>query len=128
MGYEARRGGALEENGGYDIIWQEEGQTVHGFLLRWRAQIATDILSSCLAARAEHQYIALPQARVELVQAKLNHDPRLEEGMADGNWQFLKHASLHALATAKEVARHDLRRIVGLEPIIEQGEAQIPLF
>jgi hypothetical protein len=128
MGYEARRGGALEENGGYDIIWQEEGQTVHGFLLRWRAQIATDILSSRVAARAEHQYIALPQARVELVQAKLNHDPRLEEVMADGNWQFLKHASLHALATAKEVARHDLRRIVGLEPIIEQGEAQIPLF
>jgi len=128
MGYSARKGRGSDEGRGYDIVWQEEGQVAHGFLLRWRAQIATDILCSCVEPRAEHQYIVLPQARVELAQAKLNHDPRLGEAMVGGHWQFLKVAPLRVLAEAKEVARHDLRRAVGLDPIIEQGEAQIPLF
>ena len=124
MGYEVGEG----QGRGYDLIWQEEGQPVHGFIIRWRAQIATDILHSRLEPRAEHQYVVLPQARVELVRAKLAHDPRLAGAMAVGDWQFLKYAPLHALAGLEEVARHDLRRIVGLEPIIEQPEAQIPLF
>lgn len=128
MGYQARKGRGSEENGGYDIIWQEGDQTAHGFLLRWRAQVATDMLHSHVDLKAEQQYVVLPQARVELVRAKLAHDPRLPGAIAGGNWQFLKVAPLRALAAAKEVARHDLRRIVGLNPIIEQGEAQIPLF
>jgi len=130
MGYEVRgsQGSGEGKGRGYDVIWQEGGQPVHGFVLRWRAQVATNILHSDLAPRAGHQYYVLPQARVELVRAKLAHDPRLAGAMATGNWQFLKYAPLCALAGAEEVARHDLRRIVGLEPIIEQPEAQIPLF
>ena len=129
MGYEARSGQDLgeEKSGGYDVIWQEGGQPAHGFILRWRAQVATNILSH-RGPRAEYQYYVLPQARVGLVRAKLTHDLRLAGAMATGNWRFFKHAPLRALAGAEEMARHDLRRIVGLEPIIEQPEAQIPLF
>ncbi|MEA3346109.1 MAG: hypothetical protein U9Q78_07710 [Chloroflexota bacterium] len=122
MGYE------VEEGEGYDMIWREGEQPVHGFLLRWEARVATAILHSHLEPRAEHQYYVLPQARVELVQAKLAHDPRLGGAMARGNWHFLKYAPLRALAEVKQVTRHDLQRIVGLEPIIEQPKAQIPLF
>ena len=128
MGYEVRRGQDSEESRGYDIIWQEEGRLVHGFLLRWRARIATDMVHTHLEPRAGQQYYVLPQARAELIRAKLAHDPRLGEAMAQANWRFLKYTSLRALARAEEVARHDLRRIVGLEPIIERPEAQIPLF
>ena len=70
----------------------------------------------------------LPETRVELVRDKLAHDPRLAERMIGENWHFLKYGAIHRLARAEEVARHDMRRIVGLEPIIEQVEAQIPLF
>lgn len=127
MGYEVKSG-QVSEGKGYDCIWQEEGQPVHGFIIRWRAQVATEVLRPHLKSRAEHQYYVLPQARVKLVRAKLAHDPRLAGAMRAGNWQFLKYSPLRTLAGAEEVSRHDLRRIVGLEPIIEQPEAQIPLF
>ena len=130
MGYEVKGSQSSGEGKGrgYDVTWQEEGQLLHGFLIRWQAQIATDILHSRPEPRTSEQHYVLPEARVELVQAKLAHDPRLAETMARGNWHFLKYGPLRALAGAEEVVRHDLRRIVGLEPIIEQSAAQIPLF
>lgn len=130
MGYEvedAERPAEAKQNA-YDVTWQEEGQLSHGFLVRWRAQVATDILHSPPEPPALEQHYVLPEARVPLAQAKLAHDPRLTTAMAKGSWQFLKYAPLRALAVAEEVVRHDLRRIVGLEPIIEQPTAQIPLF
>lgn len=130
MGYEVQgpQGPGEAKGGGYDVTWHEQGQLLHGFLVRWRAQIATDILHSPPQPAASEQHYVLPEARVELVRAKLAHDPRLTRAMTKGNWQFLKYASLRALARAEEVVRHDLRRVVGLEPIIEQPAAQIPLF
>jgi len=130
MGYEvkASQGSGEAKVRGYDVTWQEEGQLSHGFLVRWRAQIATYILHSPPQPRASEHYYVLPETRVELVRAKLAHDPRLAGAMVRGNWQLLKYAPLRALAGAEEVVRHDLRRIVGLEPIIEQPAAQIPLF
>lgn len=128
MGYVVKGRQGSGEGGGYDITWGEGDQPVHGFVVRWRAQVATDIFHSNPETTARHQYIVLPQAREELVRAKLAHDPRLAGAMATGHWQFLKYAPLRTLAMAEEVARHALRQIVGLEPIIEQPEAQIPLF
>jgi predicted RNA-binding Zn-ribbon protein involved in translation (DUF1610 family) len=128
LGYRSRFPTDAKEGGHYDIVWQDEGQIAHGFLLRWQARIATDVLTTCIASRAQQQYIALPQTRVALAKAKLDHDPRLARAIATGHWQFVKYSSLNALAAAKDVAGYDLRRIVGLEPIIERGEVQIPLF
>jgi hypothetical protein len=128
LGYRSRVTTNTEEGRGYDIVWLDEGQIAHGFLLRWRARIAADVLATSISPRAQQQYIALPQARVALARAKLNHDPRLAQAIATGHWQFVKYSSLHALAAAKDVAAYDLRRIVGLEPIIERGDVQIPLF
>jgi hypothetical protein len=48
--------------------------------------------------------------------------------MADGNWQIVKYCHLAWLAEIEEIDRHDLKKIIGLKPIIEQPEAQIPLF
>jgi hypothetical protein len=128
MGYEVQRDGASGGKRGYDFVWQEEGQIAHGFLLRWQAQVATDVLHSRPEPVARHRYLVLPETRVELVRDKMAHDPRLAERMTRGNWHFLKYGAIRRLARAEEVARHDVRRIVGLEPIIEQVEAQIPLF
>jgi hypothetical protein len=48
--------------------------------------------------------------------------------MVTRRWQFIKYGHLSQLASAAEVGRHDLKKIVGLQPIVEQDEAQIPLF
>jgi hypothetical protein len=128
MGYRVRGTADADEIRDYDVTWLDDGQIAHGFLLQWHARMAAVLLRPWVASRAEHQYYVLPRARAPLVQARMAHDRRLHGAMLRGDWKFLKDDSLRSLAGAKEVARHDLRRIVGLDPIIEQEEAQIPLF
>jgi hypothetical protein len=70
----------------------------------------------------------LPEARADLVRFKLGRSPLLQRPLAEGRWEFIKYRHLRRLAQVTEPDRHDLKKIVGLEPIIEKPEAQIPLF
>ncbi len=75
-----------------------------------------------------YRYLVIPAERASLVDFKLRRNPLLRAAMAEGNWQIVKYGHLAWLAETEEIDRHDLKKIVGLKPIIEQAEAQIPLF
>jgi hypothetical protein len=75
-----------------------------------------------------NRYLVIPEERGDLASFKLDRSPWLHQAMVSGRWQFIKYRHLDQLVSAAEIGRHDLKKIVGLRPIIEQDEAQIPLF
>jgi hypothetical protein len=44
------------------------------------------------------------------------------------NWRFIKTRHVRWLAAQDDVERFGLHTIIGLDPIVEQEEAQIPMF
>ena len=116
----------LSEAEGFDVLWYEE-ETIHAFALTTKAALGR-ILQREAGAGEIYRYLVIPAERASLVDFKLRRNPLLRAAMAEGNWQIVKYGHLAWLAETEEIDRHDLKKIVGLKPIIEQAEAQIPLF
>ncbi len=110
----------------FDVLWYEE-ETIHAFVLTAKAALGR-ILQREAGAGEIYRYLVIPAERASLVDFKLRRNPLLREAMAEGRWQIVKYGHLAWLMEVEEIDRHDLKKIVGLKPIIEQAEAQIPLF
>lgn len=74
------------------------------------------------------RYLVILDSRLALLRLKLRRSPIYGRILERGRWAFLRYPYLLALLKAPEADRHSLKRIEGLEPIVEKGEAQIPLF
>jgi hypothetical protein len=75
--------------------------------------------------------LTLPGGRAVLVGHKLRHDPRLRQGADRHGWQFLKFRHLRHLVqevAAKQLDRYAFQAALGLDPIVEQEEAQLSLW
>lgn len=110
----------------FDVLWYEEG-TIHAFVLTTMAALG-HVLPRKRGGGEIYRYLVIPAERTSLVDFKLRRNPLLREAIVAGNWQIIKYGHLAWLVQAKDIDRHDLKKIVGLRPIIEQAEAQIPLF
>ena len=110
----------------FDVLWHEEEAT-HAFLLATKATLAHFLKEETRDGEV-YRYLVIPSERIALIEFKLRRNPLLQKAMADGHWQIIKYCHLAWLAKAREIDRHDLKKIVGLRPIIEQPEAQIPLL
>ncbi len=110
----------------FDVLWHEEA-AIHAFLLATKATLA-HLLKEETKDGEVYRYLVIPSERISLIEFKLRRNPLLQKAMADGHWQIIKYCHLAWLAEAEEIDHHDLKKIVGLRPIIEQPEAQIPLL
>jgi hypothetical protein len=111
----------------FDVLWYEEG-AIHAFVLTAKATLGHLLLKGEAGASEIYRYLVIPAERASLVDFKLRRNPLLGQAVTDGHWQIVKYCHVAWLVEAEGIDRHDLKKIVGLEPIIEQAEAQIPLF
>ncbi len=145
LGYEVRLGKAwsrgeaeisegerdLSSLTGFDILWLEGGTVTHVFVA-----LETAALGDIVAVfpergpwmRGLQRYLVVPAERGQLLEFKLARYLWLRDALVRGDWQFIKYPHLGTILQVKELDRHDLKKIVGLSPIIEQDEAQMPLF
>ena len=75
--------------------------------------------------------LTLPGGRAGLVGYKLRHNPRLRQQMDQAGWRFLKFRHLRHLVqevAAKQLDRYAFQAALGLDPVVEQGEAQLSLW
>jgi hypothetical protein len=75
--------------------------------------------------------LTLPGGRAILVGYKLRHDPRLRQLVASQGWRFLKFRHLRHLVqevAEKQLDRYAFQAALGLDPIVEQIEAQLSLW
>ena len=81
-----------------------------------------------VAGEGAQRCLVVPGGRAQLVGLKLQRDPRLARAVEAGGFQFIKFRHLRRLVTEEELDRHVLKTVLGLDPLVEQEAAQIPLF
>ncbi len=122
------RAKAIEPLPPFDVVWYEGEEVRHAFVVISSAALHHLLSERRAWAGDVGRYIVLPDERAALLDFKQRRSPWLRRRVAETGWQFIKARHLTWLAGAKSPDRHDLKKIVGLRPIIEQAEAQIPLF
>jgi hypothetical protein len=130
LGFGVRRGD------GWDVRWLEEGQEAYAFAVLATANLAPLLLAAPVGGEGEgiaagagtQSCLVLPGGRAGLVDLRLQCDPRLARAVEVDRWQFIKFRHLRRLIAKKELDRHALKTVLGLDPIAEQEAAQIPLF
>jgi len=117
---------------GYDVVWHEDGKAAYVFVVQSTARLgdvlALPVPSAPASGGAALPCLVIPGGRAALVDYKLRRNPLWRQAVTEGGWQFIKFRHLRRIVAAPSLTRHDLKRIVGLDPIIERDEAQIPLF
>lgn len=110
----------------FDVLWRDEGQPAYAFAIQWTARVHDLLLAE--APVGVQPCLVIPGGRAALVTYKLQRDPRLRRAIAEAGWQFIKYRHLRRILAEENLDRHALKRIVGLDPLIERDGAQMPLF
>jgi hypothetical protein len=111
----------------FDAVWFEGTQPRAAFAVRWSAAVGEALALSAQAAGA-NPYLVIPGGRAALVSYKLAHNPLWRAAVEEAGWRFIKYRHVRQLAAQAEVDEYALRTIIGLDPIVEQEGAQLPLF
>lgn len=129
LGYEVR---AIEPNDAhwrpYRVIWLDEGRPARGFAIQTSAAIGPFLSISGFAPASMARHVLIPGGRAALVAYKLQQVPGWAEMIAGGGWQFIKNRHLRRLASLADLDRSGFAARLGLDPIGEQPETQLPLF
>ncbi|MGD2205718.1 MAG: hypothetical protein PVH17_02965 [Anaerolineae bacterium] len=111
----------------FDVAWFEGGQARSVFVVRWRAAVG-EALALSDRVTAGQPYLVIPGGRAALVNYKLAHNLLWQQIVEEKGWRFIKYRHVRQLVAQPEVDEYALRTIIGLDPIVEQERAQIPLF
>jgi len=118
----------------WDVRWLEEGRDTYGFVVSSTAAVASYLLDSGLPALETdstgevRRCLVVPGGRAGLIDLKLQRDPRLASAVERDSWQFIKFRHLRRLMAKNDLDRYAFKTVLGLDPIVEQEGAQIPLF
>ena len=111
----------------FDVAWFEGGQPRAVFAVRWQAMVG-EVLALSYEAAGARPYLVIPGGRAALVSHKLAQNPVWQRAVDDFGWWFVKYRHVRKLVDEPDVDEYTLRTIVGLDPIVEQESAQLPLF
>jgi len=123
-----RLGFQVQQQGGWDVRWLEEERELYVFAISPQAALGRHLLARRPAGEGAQRCLVVPGGRAQLIDLKLQRDPRLARAVKAGGWQFVKFRHLRRLVTEEKLDRHALKTVLGLDPIVEQEAAQIPLF
>lgn len=110
----------------YHVVWVADG-ALHAFLFAPTAVVHT-LAALGPADENTARYLVVPERRVALLRLKLRRSPIYGRILQQGGWTIVRRPFLQRLLQQPAVDIHALKQIIGLDPIVEKGEAQIPLF
>jgi hypothetical protein len=123
-----RLGFAIAEDRGFDVGWVSDGQEEYLFWISSSACLWQYLLANRKGGTEATRCLVIPGGRAQLVSFKLQRDPRLAEWLTAGKWQFIKFRHVRRLVAQDDLDQHALKTVLGLDPIVERKDAQIPLF
>ena len=108
-----------------DIVWADAGTPAYLFRCTTTAALGPHLLATHPPTPAR-RHLVLPGGRAALAALKLKRDPRLQQAVERDHWVFIKYRHLRRMA-AEINQRADIEVYLGLDPIVEQAQVQIPL-
>ncbi len=109
----------------FDLVWLADGDVVHGFVWRDRAQFADLARVHIAPARG---YLVIPESVVPLLHEKARRQPHLADTFNEVGWDFVRVPSVGRLLNAEKIERNDVALMAGLVPPVAEERAQLELF
>jgi len=108
-----------------NVVWADSGTPAYLFRCTTTAALGPHLLAAQPPTPAR-RHLVLPGGRAALAALKLKRDPRLQQAVERDHWVFIKFRHLRRMATEIN-QRSDIEVYLGLDPIVEQAQVQIPL-
>jgi hypothetical protein len=114
-----------------DCIWYVRGKVAMLFEVEWTAMLAEPVLKRHRRIPPDDhivRFLLIPPERSELVRHKLDRSPVLRAAIDEGNWHILKWDHAQAFLATDPLDLANLEPFLGLDPLVERGGEQMPLF
>jgi hypothetical protein len=122
---------AAEDLAEVDVIWYIRGKVAFLFEVEWTAILGETLLRRHVRIGKDDKFVrflAIAPERTELVRHKLERSPLLRAAMEDGSWNLIKWDHLHTFLAGDPPELASLEPLLGLDPVVERGGEQMPLF
>jgi hypothetical protein len=114
-----------------DGIWYVRSKMAFLFEVEWTAMLGEPLLrrhARILPSDAIVRFLVIAPERADLVRFKLARSPLLRHALDAGTWHIIKVDHLRAFLAREPLDLADLEPYLGLDPPIERGNEQMPLF
>ena len=114
-----------------DGIWYVRGRMAFLFEVEWTAMLGEPLLrrhARIPPNDAIVRFLVIAPERADLVRFKLARSPLLRHALDAGTWHIIKADQLRAFLSREPLDLADLEPYLGLDPRIERGNEQMPLF
>lgn len=114
-----------------DAIWYIRGKVALLFEVEWTAILGDTLLRrhARIASDDKHvRFLCVAPERTDLVRHKLERSPLLRSAMEAGGWHILKWDHLRTFLSGDPPDLDALEPLLGLDPLVERGGEQMPLF
>lgn len=113
----------------FAVGWMDEGRLQYVFALSWTSSAVPVAVGSAAGPAGVRRCLVVPGGRSGLLAYRKARAPWFSSLLEQGNWYFVKYRHLRQLAAEPHaVSRARLEQSFGLDPIVEQPEAQMPLL
>ena len=114
-----------------DAIWYVRNKIAFLFEVEWTAILGEPLLRRHARIGSDERlvrFLVIAPERTELVRYKLERSPLLRAALKEGGWHILKWHHLRTFLEADRPDLDDLEPLLGLDPVVERGGEQMPLF
>ena len=122
---------AVPELSDVDAIWYVRSKVAFLFEVEWTAILGEPLLRRHTRIGADEKlirFLAVAPERTDLVRHKLERSPLLRAAMDAYGWHLIKWDHLRTFLAAEKPELEDLEPLLGLDPLVERGGEQMPLF
>ena len=124
-------GRSVPELADVDAIWYVRSKVAFLFEVEWTAILGEPLLRRHPRIGADEKlvrFLAVAPERTDLVRYKLERSPLLRAAMDEYGWHIIKWDHLRTFLAAEKPDLDDLEPLLGLDPFVERGGEQMPLF
>lgn len=124
-------GRAVDALSQVDAIWYIRGKLGVMFEVEWTAMLGEPLLRRHVRIGADERFVrflVVAPERTDLIRHKLDRSPLLRAAIEEHGWNIVKWDHLRSFLAADKPDLADLEPLLGLDPVVERGGEQMPLF